>query len=201
MLRITAGDFRGRRLKVPKVEATRPLVERAREGLFNHLGDLVVDALVWDVYAGSGILGLEALSRGAAQVLAIERHPLAAAQLEENAQLLGCSAHLQCLRMDAYRLAALADRQPAPDLIFFDPPYDNFRIGGEGRIKVWGLFLSLTQRLKPGGCAIVHTPCGILSEEELGHLPGVARRDYSQTSLYWWHKPEDPATSAEPSKS
>jgi len=201
MLRITAGDFRGRRLKVPKVEATRPLVERAREGMFNHLGDLVVDALVWDVYAGSGILGLEALSRGAAQVLAIERHPLAAAQLEENAQLLGCSEQLQCLRMDAYRLVALPDHQQAPDLIFFDPPYDDFRKGGGGRIKVWNLFLSLAQRLNPGGCAIVHAPCGILNEEELAHLPGIARRDYSNTSLYWWHKPVDQATSADSSKS
>jgi 16S rRNA (guanine(966)-N(2))-methyltransferase RsmD len=196
MLRITAGDFRGRRLKVPKVEATRPLVERAREGMFNHLGALVADALVWDVYAGSGILGLEALSRGAAKVVAIERHHRAAAQLEENADLLGCRKQLQCLRIDTNRLPALADSQPAPDLIFFDPPYDDFRKGGPGRIKVWGLFLDLAHRLNPGGCAIVHTPRGILNEEELSALPGIERRDYSNTSLYWWHKPAAANTSA-----
>lgn len=189
MLRITAGDFRGRRLKVPKVEATRPLVERAREGMFNHLGDLVVNALVWDVYAGSGILGLEALSRGAAKVMAVERHHRAAAQLEENAELLGCRDQLQCLRIDTNRLPTIVDSQSAPDLIFFDPPYDDFRKGGPGRIKVWALFLGLAQRLNPGGCAIVHTPRGILNEEELGALPGIERRDYSNTSLYWWHKP------------
>ena len=188
MLRITAGDFRGRRLKVPKVAATRPLVERAREGMFNHLGDLVHDALVWDVYAGSGILGLEALSRGAAKVVAVERHQRAALQLEENADLLGCRKQLQCLRIDAYRLPTLADKQAAPNLIFFDPPYDDFRKGGPGRIKVWTLFLDLAQRLQPHGCAIVHTPCGILNEAEFGDLPGLERRDYSNTSLYWWHK-------------
>ena len=201
MLRITAGEFRGRRLKVPKVEATRPLVERAREGMFNHLGDLVANAIVWDVYAGSGILGLEALSRGAAKVVAIERHHRAAAQLEENAALLGCGKQLQCLRIDAYRLPSLASTQPAPDLIFFDPPYDDFRKGGPGRDKVWSLFLSLVQHLNPAGCAIVHAPRGILNQKELSDLPGIERRDYSNTSLYWWHKAAESATSEGPNKS
>ena len=72
MLRITAGVHRGRKLKVPQVMATRPLAERAREGLMSHLAPLLEDAVIWDLYAGSGILGLEALSRGAAQVLAWE---------------------------------------------------------------------------------------------------------------------------------
>lgn len=193
MLRITAGEFRGRRLKVPEVAATRPLVERAREGMFNHLGDLVENALVWDVYAGSGILGLEALSRGAAKVIAVERHHRAAMQLEENAQLLACQDQLQCLRIDAFRLPTLTDSQAAPDLIFFDPPYDDFRRGGPERIKVWNLFLDLARRLNVGGCAVAHTPRGILSDEELSDLPGIERRDYSNTSLYWWHK----ATSTE----
>ena len=200
MLRITAGEFRGRRLKVPKVAATRPLVERAREGMFNHLGESVQGALVWDVYAGSGILGLEALSRGAAMVVAVERHHRAAIQLEENAELLGCKDQLQCLRIDANRMPTLADKQPAPDLIFFDPPYDDFRKGGLGRIKVWSLFLDLAQRLNPGGCAVVHTPRGILNDAETGNLPGIERRDYSNTSLYWWHKAkaQEPSTTLGP---
>jgi len=192
MLRITAGDYRGRRLKVPKVDATRPLVERAREGLFNHLGSLVDGALVWDVYAGSGILGLEAISRGANKVVAVERHHRAAAQLEENAELLGCREQLQCLRIDANRLLDVVGAEASPDLIFFDPPYDDFRKGGPGRIKVGDLFLRVSERMNPSGCAIVHTPRGILEEDELAALPGIERRDYSNTSLYWWHKPSEP---------
>lgn len=190
MLRITAGEFRGRRLKVPKVEATRPLVERAREGLFNHLQELVDDAVIWDVYAGSGILGFEALSRGAKSVLAVEYSRAAALQIEQNADLLGLNESHRCLRGDAYRLPTMQGLGPSPDVIFFDPPYDDFRKGGSRRIKVWQLFLDLAALIAPGGCAVVHTPRGILLDAESSALPGLERRDYSNTSLYWWHKPQ-----------
>jgi len=190
MLRITAGEFRGRRLKVPKVEATRPLVERAREGLFNHLQDLIENAVVWDVYAGSGILGLEALSRGAASVLAVEYSRDAVRQIEENAALIGVQDRHRCLRGDAYRLPSMKGLGAAPGLMFFDPPYDDFRKGGIRREKVWQLFLDLAAMTAPGGCAVVHTPRGILIRRELEALPGLERRDYSNTSLYWWHNPQ-----------
>lgn len=191
MLRITAGEHRGRKLKVPAVAATRPLVERAREGVFNHIGPLVHDAVVWDVYAGSGIIGLEALSRGAQEVLAIERNARAAAQLQENAAILGLSERLRCLKLNAHRLPSLADGFPAPDLVFFDPPYDDFRKGGHPRIKAWKLFCALAKLLRPGGCAVAHTPRRLLTEEECAALPGLECRDYGTTSLYWWHRPAD----------
>ena len=189
MLRITAGEHRGRKLKVPAVAATRPLAERAREGLFNHLGPLVEGARVWDVYAGSGILGLEALSRGAAEVLAVELHARAAAQLRENARLLGVEDRHRCLKIDAHRLPAMAAELPTPDLILSDPPYDDFRLGGARREKAWALFTALAGCLPPGGCAVVHTPKELLSAKELAQLPGIGRRDYGGASLYWWHAP------------
>ncbi|MGB0951942.1 MAG: 16S rRNA (guanine(966)-N(2))-methyltransferase RsmD [Planctomycetota bacterium] len=191
MLRITAGEHRGRKLKVPKVEATRPLVERAREGLFNHLQEAVHDAVVWDIYAGSGILGLEALSRGAGAVLAVEFSRDAVRQIEENAALLRVEDRHRCLRADVYRLPQMPGLGPAPNLLFFDPPYDDFRKGGKRREKVWQLFLDLSQLVAPGGCAVVHTPRGILQEHEIEGLSGLERRDYSNTSLYWWHRPTD----------
>lgn len=189
MLRITAGEHRGRKLKVPKVEATRPLVERAREGLFNHLQEAVEGAVVWDIYAGSGILGLEALSRGAGAVLAVEYSRDAVRQIEENAALIGVGEQHRCVRLDVFRIPKTAGLGPAPDLLFFDPPYDDFRKGGPRREKVWALFLELSTMIAPGGCAVVHTPRGILTEAELEKLPGLERRDYSNTSLYWWHRP------------
>ena len=204
MLRITAGEHRGRRLKVPDVTATRPLVERAREGVMNHMRDLVPDAVVLDVYAGSGILGFEALSRGAAHMYAVEMHPRAVGQLKKNAELLRVKDRLTVLRMDAFRvpedLGAGAGEKaeqtpavkaiPAPDIVFFDPPYADFQRGGKKRERVWQLFVDIAGKMNAEGCAVVHTPKGILREDECNMLPGIERRDYGTTSLYWWHKPQ-----------
>jgi len=196
MLRITGGEHCGRKLRVPAVAATRPLVERAREGVMNHLRAEVPGAVVWDVYAGSGILGLEALSRGAAEVVAIERHPRAGQQLVENAKLLRMESRLRLLKVDAHRLPEMVQAEskalPRPDLIFFDPPYADFRNGGPGRTKVWGLFCALAALLSEDGVAVVHTPKGILDEGERAALPGIEQRDYGSTSLYWWHRPTKP---------
>jgi 16S rRNA G966 N2-methylase RsmD len=98
--------------------------------------------------------------------------------------------------MDAFLVPALLDEPsaeiqlPTPDLIFFDPPYSDFQKGGEVRMRVWRLFCDLASRLAPLGCAIVHTPKGILTMDECAILPGIVQRDYGSTSLYWWHKPE-----------
>ncbi|MFT7516959.1 MAG: 16S rRNA (guanine966-N2)-methyltransferase [Myxococcota bacterium] len=189
MLRITAGEHRGRKLKVPNVAATRPLVERAREGVFNHISKIIEGAIVWDVYAGSGILGLESLSRGAAQVVAVEYNRRAVQQINENAALIDYAARMRVLKIDAYLLPGLAASEAAPDIVFFDPPYADFRVGGLKRMKVWKLFIDLIEVMAPGGCAIVHTPRGLLLDNELGQLPGIERRDYGTASLYWWHKP------------
>jgi len=186
MLRVTGGEMCGRRLKVPDVGATRPLVERAREGLMSHLQENLAEATVWDVYAGSGILGFEALSRGAAQVVAVELNAKAARQMAQNAQLLGVEPRWKLLRLNAYRLPEI-DGLAAPDLVFFDPPYADFVRGGANRIKVWQLFCDLAALLQPEGAAVVHTPKGILTEDERAKLPGIAQRDYGSTSLYWWH--------------
>lgn len=158
----------------------------------NHLRAELPGAVVWDVYAGSGILGLEALSRGAAQVVAIERHGRAAQQLMENAKLLRVDQQLHLLKADAHRVPEMFLGQraglPRPDLIFFDPPYDDFRKGGPGRVKVWQLFCALAGLLADDGVAVVHTPKGILDEGERAALPGIVQRDYGSTSLYWWHR-------------
>ena len=120
-MRIVAGRYGGRRLQAPPGRATRPTSDRVREAVFSILGPLD-GARVLDLYAGSGALGLEALSRGAAEVVFVERDARALAVLRANLDALGAEADVR--RADA--LAALRDareRGETYDLVLCDPPY------------------------------------------------------------------------------
>ena len=189
MLRITAGEHRGRKLKVPRVSATRPLTERAREGVMSHLQGIILDAVVWDLYAGSGILGLEALSRGAAEVIALEWSHKAVAQLRENVASLGVEGKIQVRRADVLTFPKTWKQDPRPDILFFDPPYADFTQGGAQRERVWSVFCETARRLNNHGCAVIHTPRGELTADEVAELPGLVQRDYSNASIWWWHPP------------
>jgi 16S rRNA (guanine966-N2)-methyltransferase len=119
-VRIVAGEFRGRRLAAPRGVRTRPTADRVREALFSMLGD-VTGTRVLDLYAGSGALGIEALSRGAESAVFVERAARAAAVIERNLASLGLDQ--QVLRQDALRF--LARHEGMFDLVFIDPPYDS----------------------------------------------------------------------------
>jgi 16S rRNA (guanine966-N2)-methyltransferase len=116
---VVAGVFRGRRLRMPK-SGTRPTADRVREALFSMLGDLG-EARVLDLYAGSGALGIEALSRGAASAVFVERDPRAAAVIERNLAELGLEERV--LTDDALRF--LERGEGVFDVVFCDPPYDS----------------------------------------------------------------------------
>ena len=123
-LRIIGGRHRGRKLRFPAGVDIRPTPDRVRETLFNWLQQRVADAHVLDLFAGSGALGLEALSRGAARVTFVERDRRAAEAIEsltrewqEGAVSVACA--------DALGWLARAPRDAAPfDIVFLDPPYD-----------------------------------------------------------------------------
>jgi 16S rRNA (guanine966-N2)-methyltransferase len=119
-VRVVAGEFRGRRLAAPRGSRTRPTADRVREALFSMLGD-VSGARVLDLYAGSGALGIEALSRGAKGAVFVERDTRAAAVIERNLASLGLSERV--VRQDA--LGFLARAEGTFDLVFCDPPYDS----------------------------------------------------------------------------
>ncbi|MDT7547664.1 MAG: rRNA (guanine966-N2)-methyltransferase [Actinomycetota bacterium] len=125
MTRIIAGVARGRRLQVPAGEVTRPTSDRAREGMFSSLQSLadVEDARFLDLYAGSGAVGLEALSRGAASTTLVEDDPLALNAIRDNIAAVGLpEAHV--VPMTAERFLA-ADAEPRYEIAFLDPPYDH----------------------------------------------------------------------------
>jgi 16S rRNA (guanine966-N2)-methyltransferase len=125
-MRIVGGRLRGRPLAAPTSQAIRPTADRLRESLFNILvhayDDPVTDARVLDLFAGTGALGLEALSRGAAFALFIDEGAQARALLRENVATLGLGGVSRIFRRDATRLGA-AHPIEAFSLAFLDPPY------------------------------------------------------------------------------
>lgn len=122
-LRIIGGSWRGRKLNFPDVDGLRPTPDRVRETLFNWLQPVIAGAHCLDLFAGSGALGFEALSRGAASVVMVERDGHAVQQLHENITLLKTSA-AQVIQRDAldYLNAGRGDAAPF-DIVFLDPPY------------------------------------------------------------------------------
>jgi 16S rRNA (guanine966-N2)-methyltransferase len=119
-MRVVAGEYRGRRLKAPAGTDTRPTADRVREALFNILGD-VSGAVVLDLYAGSGALGIEALSRGAAAATFVDRDDRALAAVRANLEAFGAVARV--VRSDAIDFLR-RDEGAMYDLVFADPPYD-----------------------------------------------------------------------------
>ncbi len=122
-MRIIAGRFKGRRL-APVKGGIRPTSDRVREAIFNILGEAVVGARVLDLFAGTGALALEALSRGAASAMLVEEEPAALAVLRRNVALLGVADRVHIIPAPVQaalkRLEAAGERF---ELIFLDPPY------------------------------------------------------------------------------
>ena len=125
-MRIIGGRLRGRALAAPKSQAIRPTADRLRESLFNILmhayGDPVTRARVLDLFAGTGALGLEAISRGAAFALFVDDGAEARALLRQNVEALGVAAVTRIFRRDATKLGPAHPLEPF-SLVFLDPPY------------------------------------------------------------------------------
>jgi len=148
-MRIVAGEFKGRHLKSPTWDGLRPTSDRLRETLFNILGDAVSDARVLDGYAGTGAVGIEALSRGAAQVTFVEQDRRAIALIEANLALLaGAQASGTPPRRDVIIRTGFAALEGASfDVVVLDPPYAS-GAAEEALAAAAGL-------LAPGGCLVV----------------------------------------------
>jgi len=180
-MRIIKGEFRNRRILTPKGLSTRPTPEMVREALFNILGDFVVEARVLDLFAGSGGVGLEALSRGAASAAFVERDARALAVLKRNIQTFGARGCAQLVAADAYRrMNALAGREF--DFIFAAPPYDNLNPGailmGIARMRL----------LADGGILVIQIPSSDQAIPEVKGLVLVDERRYGRNQLTFYEK-------------
>lgn len=123
-MRIIAGTFKSRRLVFPKTKTTRPTMDRVRESLFSSIGSAITNAIVLDLYAGCGSIGLEALSRGASKVYFVEknRHALNALRSNIDALSVNTSTVVYSISVDQ-ALAKIGLNKTRFDYVFMDPPY------------------------------------------------------------------------------
>lgn len=173
-MRIIAGAKRGRRLRVARGREVRPTSELVREAIFDVLGD-VSGLRVLDLFAGTGALGLEALSRGAAWCVFVEQDVEAAAVLRANIANLGYENSCRVIGTDFRRaLTSLVGRQPGSDLLFVDPPY---RMLAEVEVTLTPLLMSL---LSPAGVVVIEGQRS--SDVTFGRPPSFAR-EYGETKV------------------
>jgi 16S rRNA (guanine966-N2)-methyltransferase len=172
-MRVIAGTYRSRKLKSLKGQALRPTSDRLRETLFNIWGDAVNGARFIDIFAGTGAVGIEALSRGAAEVVFIEHHAPAAALIRRNLESLDVRSGALVFPVDAVRglekLAAHNKTTHAPfDFVFLDPPYAQ----AEDYIRVLR-FLGSAQFLAAASSVVAEHSRKYVLPEQVGNLHRV----------------------------
>lgn len=174
MTRIIAGTHGGRQLRVPAGDTTRPTADRAREGLYSSLLSLLdLDgAGVLDLYAGSGALGLEALSRGAGRATLVEEDPMALAALRANVTALELPAEVVAEAVEDY-----LSGPPSPyDLVVLDPPYD---------LDVEPVLTAVLPWLAPEAVVVVERRTRGAHPAWPEGLEGVRSRKYGEATLYY----------------
>lgn len=149
-MRVVAGRFRGHNLVAPRGVSTRPTSDRVREALFSILGHSVEGAEVLDLFAGSGALAIEALSRGAAGAVLIDSSPAAVAAIRRNLSGVGADAEVRRQDALAYLQRASSDGRQY-DLVFLDPPYRQASVIGQR------LSAALGPVLRPGARVVVES--------------------------------------------
>jgi len=184
-MRIVGGRLRGRNLASPKSDAIRPTADRLRESLFNVLihahGDVVTNARVLDLFAGTGALGLEALSRGAAFALFIDDGAEARALIRVNVEALGLGGIARIFRRDARKLGSAHPLAPF-SLVFADPPY------GKGFAEATLVAAREGGWLVPDALIVVEEAKGKFSPP--ANFAELERRPYDDTELIFLRQRE-----------
>jgi 16S rRNA (guanine(966)-N(2))-methyltransferase RsmD len=183
--RVIAGSARGRRLKLVPGDSTRPVMDRVKEACFNIIGRDIYDARFLDLYAGTGSVGIEALSRGAARAVFVELDRLAVKTIHENLELTGLKAHAVVRRADVLQLL----QQPAAeafDFIYVAPPqYKNLWLQTLTALDTQPAWIP------PGTVVIAQIDPTEQQAVTFKHLTGYDERRYGST-LLWFFQAHEP---------
>ncbi len=183
-IRIVAGSLRGRKLNCDVNPALRPTPLRVREALFSILGDAVPGRPFFDVFAGTGVIGLEAISRGASPVTFVERDFRLIGDLERHFKAFGVEEQARLARSDVYRWIEHWQAPAEPATIFISPPFADFENRAEDMLRLLGV---LQEKTAPGSVLV-------LQAEEAPILAELPRREawderkYGRNRLLFWVK-------------
>jgi 16S rRNA (guanine966-N2)-methyltransferase len=181
-VRVIAGKYRSRVLKSPGKLKMRPTSDRLRETLFNVLGPTVEDSLFIDLFAGTGAVGIEAISRGARLAIFIELHTAAVQLIKKNLEALNAQTSAELMESDAIRgLGKLAKRRMMADFIFVDPPYDN----DSAYVRTLE-YLDGSHLIAPRGIVIVEHRTGYEPPEILSRLELVRVLEQGDATLSFY---------------
>jgi 16S rRNA (guanine966-N2)-methyltransferase len=183
-LRIISGSARGRRLLAPKNSLIRPTADRVKESLFNILSVLIAgydDCRALDIFAGTGNLGIEALSRGAANAVFIDSHKESVALVIKNLRMLGFADKGRVIERDAISALRSLEKREAPfRLVFIDPPY---RQGLAERVLE---YLAVSAMIDENSLVIAEMSSGELLPTAFDNLTQFDRRVYGDTAIVFF---------------
>lgn len=174
-MKIVGGKFSGRTITAPDTPGTRPVTLMVRSAIFNVLAERTDGAEVLDLFAGSGALGFEALSRDAARATFVDVASAAVVAIRQNAQNLDVAAQTKIIKQTA--TTYLAQASDTFDIIFLDPPYDDFSVE---------LVRAASEQLKPGGVMVISTSKNAQIPATIGQLSQAQAKIYGDTQISYF---------------
>lgn len=184
-MRVIAGTAKGRRLKGPSGTVTRPITDRIKEALFNIIGQRLLGSIFLDLFAGSGSVGIEALSRGATRVVFVDNSPAAIKTIRENLAACKFESGFEVYRNDVFKaIPILVRRGLSFDFIYMDPPFTELRVFAEVLQAV-----DQVPILAAEGIAIIRLPRKYTLSVTLENLEQCRSDNYGESTLvYYKHR-------------
>lgn len=184
-VRIVAGDLRGRKLECIVSADLRPTPQMVREAYFSILGDAIPQRAFFDLFAGTGVFGFEALSRRATHCTFLERDPQQVAHLQKYREQFGLASRVTLIRGDVYRWVERWHPPSDPINVYLSPPFVDLQERSEAIVH---LITQLQEKLAPGSVLTLQAEVGFPQ----GDLPGATwdSRRYGRNLLLIWVKPE-----------